>query len=273
MRDQGRAEPAQIFLAASLLANRGDNLAAAEWVAEIPLDGTNPDVEARAVVQRAELLSRITELPSDPFAGEPAVGGGENQKTREALLDLARLSLERYDGETNRHLAFILTGQGLFREAASLVSLARRKSENPIERSAMIAQSIRIERAAGKPWSDLGTKLETFLQHVVYKPEVTPPWEIPKAGSARSNVARFISDSLDDEDQPGFLAALRAAAVPERNRWIVDLLLAAADNELEPCLRRLESDLPFPVFEEVLETASQLGDVGAASASIVVRDS
>lgn len=255
-RDWEKIEKKHLLLGARTLAKEGKNEEALKWIDEILKDPAEPMIEREALV----LASAIHEKQGWPSS--------------EAMVSLAKKSLESHPLNLTRQLAGEAYRAGSEEEANSLLKLLRRNTARRNQRSAISGQLMILGASEQLDWTSFQAQWEGFFRDFVY--EVASPTEVlesARAGVPATNAGRFVAEILPSLAMgTGVEKVLRETPAPVSSDWLRRLLLGHVQGNLRPAALSLYSDaMDRSRREEILETLPAFGTVGIEIAHELLR--
>lgn len=256
LREREGASGEQLLLGAETLARLSREEEALEWLEPLALDPSETSIQRRALVLSISLHRSL------------------GWKDPDALRALAAASFERQPVATTRQIAAALHEAGAIDEALGILRLLRRQSDDSARRETISMDLLRLSRLSGAPWEDLEVELEAFFHDFSHRAEGDGTNAL--TGALRPNSFSFAEwIAADPEAKAALPALLSTIAVPERNRWLAELLEGYCRDRLGASARAALADSGGGSELEsfVLETLPGFGDVGDELARALVAES
>jgi len=231
LRSRDEASESQLVVAGETLVAAGRLEEALEWFREAEGTLSESDLVRRAMLKEAEVHEAL----------------GFPDKAR--IAELARESLERQPTAVTRSLAETLFRAGATDEAVGILSLLRRDTSDSAVRASATTAMLRMRKESGEPWDDLCDDLETFFRDVEDSEEFVQ-W-------------------IASTDTEGLVEVIDRAATNLESRWLADLVIAFANDNLEGAARAAYADSGD---DRLLETLSFFGEVGQQIAVAIVDE-
>ena len=257
VKESGNASDEQLLLGAQILRKANRHQEALTWLEPLALDASEPARQRRAMLLSIEMLE--------------AVGG----KQTDPIRTLALAALDQQPASVTRTLAAALHQAGGSDDAVGLLNLLRRKSRNPVHRSAASMQLLRLERERGTPWPELKEEVGNFFDDFVYGADdddstaaVRPP-SAPVTPNAYDFVLWIAAHPVENA---GLVAVIAEIARPPKTLWLGDLVSGYLRRDLAGAARVASADADRTTFEQILETLPAFGKEGIAIARSIVED-
>lgn len=231
LKNRNEASESQLVVAGETLVAAGKLEEALEWFRDAEGSLSETGMVRRAMLKEAEVHEAL-DFPD---------------KAR--IAELARESLKRQPTAVTRSLAEILFRAGAADEAVGILSLLRRDTSDSAARASATVAMLQMRNENGESWEDLSDDLETFFRDV-------------------DDSEEFV-EWIASTDTEGLAEVMDRAATNRESRWLADLVIAFARDNLEGTARAAYADNPD---DRILETLSFFGEDGQQIAAAIIDE-
>lgn len=247
LRNRQKATDEQLFLGAETCLKTGRFEEALDWLKAISLDGSDPDVEQKAMLAAARAIE--------------ATGWTDVDMLRE----IAQKSMSQQPSRVTRQLADWLARSGKVEEATGILKLLFRNTSDPVQRTTTAMQLLQTDRASGSTWEDLSEELGAFFHDFVYQFQ----WDIygskiAESEPVQSNAGRLVEWLVaEDGDREGLSAALAGVSPNPESGWLLEIVRAYLEGNLESGARATYKEASTTNRLSILETLPSFGTDGS----------